>query len=39
LAGAHAAWLLGQHAPPDLQEECLPLLQDAVARGDANPPT
>jgi len=35
--GAHAAWLLVQHAPPDLQEECLPLLQDAVARGDASP--
>ena len=25
-AGAHAAWLLAQHTPPDLQEECLPLL-------------
>jgi hypothetical protein len=36
-AGAHAAWLLAQHAPPDLQEEWLPLLQDAVARGDASP--
>ena len=36
-AGGHAAWLLAQHAPPDLQEECLPLLQDAVARGDASP--
>jgi hypothetical protein len=36
-AGAHAAWLLAQHAPPDVQEECLPLLQDAVARGDASP--
>lgn len=35
-AGAHAAWLLAQHAPPDLQEQCLPLLQDAVARGDAS---
>ncbi len=35
--GAHAAWLLAQHAPPDLQEECLPLLEDAVARGDASP--
>lgn len=35
-AGAHAAWLLVQHAPPDLQEECVPLLQDAVARGDAS---
>ena len=36
-AGAHAAWLLTQHAPPDLQEQCLPLLQDAVARSDASP--
>jgi hypothetical protein len=36
-AGARAAWLLAQHAPPDLQEECLPLLQEAVAQGDANP--
>jgi len=35
--GAHAAWLLAQHAPPDLQEECLPLLEYAVARGDASP--
>jgi len=36
-AGAHAAWLLAQHAPPDLQEQWLPLLQDAVTRGDASP--
>ena len=36
-AGAHAAWLLAQHAPPDLQEECLPLIQDAVAHDDASP--
>jgi len=36
-AGAHAAWLLAQHAPPDLQEQCLPLLQDAVRHGDASP--
>jgi hypothetical protein len=35
-AGAHAAWLLAQHAPPDLQEEWLPLLQDAVARDDSS---
>jgi hypothetical protein len=34
--GAHAAWLLAQHAPPELQEECLPLLEDAVTRGDAS---
>lgn len=36
-AAAHAAWLLAQHAPSDLQEQCLPLLEDAVARGDASP--
>jgi hypothetical protein len=36
-AGALAAFLLAQHAPPDLQEECLPLLEEAVARGDASP--
>jgi hypothetical protein len=36
-AGAHAAWLLAQHAPPELQEEWLPLLQGAAARGDASP--
>jgi hypothetical protein len=35
--GAHAAWLLVQHAPDDFKEECLPLLEDAVARGDAAP--
>jgi hypothetical protein len=35
--GAHAAWLLAQHAPADLQEEFLPLLEDAVTRGDASP--
>jgi hypothetical protein len=33
---AHAAWLLAQHAPSDLQEECLPLLEDAVSRDDAS---
>jgi len=36
-AAAHAAWLLVQHAPYDFQVECLPLLEDAVARGDASP--
>jgi uncharacterized protein DUF6624 len=36
-AAAHAAWLLAQHAPPDDQEQYLPLLVDAVARGDASP--
>jgi Family of unknown function (DUF6624) len=35
-AAAHAAWLLAQHAPPDFQEECLPLLEDAVARSDGS---
>jgi hypothetical protein len=35
--GAHAAWLLVQHAPAEFQEECLPLLDDAVAHGDAAP--
>jgi len=35
--GAHAAWLLAQHAPPHVLQEWLPLLQDAVARGDASP--
>lgn len=34
---AHAAWLLAQHAPPGDQEQYLPLLEDAVARGDASP--
>jgi len=34
--GAHAAWLLVQHAPAEFQEECLPLLENAVARGDAS---
>jgi hypothetical protein len=34
---AHAAWLLAQHAPPPVQEQCLPLLEDAVAEGDASP--
>jgi hypothetical protein len=35
--GAHAAWLLVQHAPNDLQEQALVLLSDAVRRGDASP--
>jgi hypothetical protein len=35
--GAHAAWLLAQHAPSEFQEQCLPLLQDAVGRDDASP--
>lgn len=35
--GAHAAWLLIQHAPAEFQEECLPLLEEAVCRDDAAP--
>lgn len=35
--GAHAAWLLVQHASPAAQRKALPMLQDAVARGDARP--
>lgn len=36
---ASAAWLVLQHAisEPDLMRSCLPLLQDAAARGDADP--
>lgn len=33
--GAHAAWLLAQHAPLHLQQRCLPLLRQAVEAGDA----
>lgn len=37
--GARAAWLLAQHADRDraLQADCLARLEDAVARGDAEP--
>jgi len=37
--GAHAAWLLAQHADrnPDFQRRCLEFLTQAVARGDASP--
>jgi len=37
--GASAAWLVVQHAigEPDLLRACLPVLQDAAARGDADP--
>lgn len=35
--GAQAAWLLVQHAPLDLQEQCLPLLTAAVDAGEADP--
>lgn len=33
--GAQAAWLLVQHAPQDLQEQCLPLLERAVETQEA----
>ncbi len=35
--GAHAAWLLLQHADVDFQEQCLPLMAEAAGRGDASP--
>ncbi|MFL6209813.1 MAG: DUF6624 domain-containing protein [Pyrinomonadaceae bacterium] len=37
--GAHAAWLVLQHAigNPALQRGCLPLLQEAVTRGEMEP--
>jgi len=37
--GAHAAWLLAQHADrdPALQKHCLTLLEQAVADGEASP--
>lgn len=45
VARASAGWCggracglaLAHHAPPDLQEQCLPLLQDVVAHDDASP--
>lgn len=33
--GAHAAWLLAQHAPLYLQQQWLPLLRQAAEAGDA----
>ena len=38
-AGAHAAWLLAQHADrhPSLQRRCLKLLEEAVAADEASP--
>jgi hypothetical protein len=38
-SGAHAAWLLAQHADryPRLQQRCLTLMKDAVALGEASP--
>ncbi|MCI0689743.1 MAG: hypothetical protein L0Y54_21275 [Sporichthyaceae bacterium] len=35
--GTDAAWLLVQHAPHDLQQTCLPLLDAAVDAGEATP--
>jgi hypothetical protein len=37
--GANAAWLILQHAigHPELQRKCLPVLQEAVERGEAEP--
>src|SRR5687767_3255986 len=37
--GAAAAWLVAQHAigKPDFQRRCLKLIEQAVARGDADP--
>jgi hypothetical protein len=37
--GARAAWIILQHAigDPDLQKRCLPLLWEAVKRGEAEP--
>lgn len=37
--GADAAWLILQHAigHPELQRRCLPVLREAVARGEAEP--
>ena len=38
-AGAHAIWLLAQHADrrPSLQRQCLKLMEEAVAAGEAWP--
>ena len=33
--GTHAAWLVVQHAPPDVQQSLLPLLRNAVVHGQA----
>ncbi|MEY8040086.1 DUF6624 domain-containing protein [Saccharopolyspora cebuensis] len=35
--GAHAAWLLAQHAPPELRRHWLPLLHEAVQADHASP--
>jgi len=34
--GAHQAWLIVQHCSPPFQEKCLPLLEHAVAAGEAS---
>jgi hypothetical protein len=38
-AGANAAWLILQHAigNPELQRKCLPVLREAIARGEMEP--
>ena len=35
--GAHAAWLIVQHAPAAEQRKALPMLKDAARAGDARP--
>jgi hypothetical protein len=35
--GSNKAWLIVQHCSPSFQEECLPLLERAVAAGEATP--
>jgi hypothetical protein len=35
--GAHAAWLLAQHADSSFMAQCLPLMERAVAAGEASP--
>ncbi len=34
--GAHAAWLLVQHAEPTFMAQCLPLMEHAVSRKEAS---
>ena len=34
--GAHAAWLLVQHADASFMEQCLPLMEHAVSAGEAS---
>jgi len=34
--GAHIAWLIVQHCSPEFEEACLPLLERAVAAGQAS---